>query len=249
LPDLHFNGDSQCFPRWIYKDDQEQVDLFQAKTENRIDALSPESIEHFRWTYPGETVTSEDVFYYIYGILHSEDYRLAYANNLSKELPRIPRVATYHDFISFSNAGRKLADLHVNYESAPKYDKLTIQMRPGASFKVTQLRYGKIPGKTGNAAKDKSRIIFNNDISIENIPLDAQAYVINKRSALDWLVERCGVSVDKESGIVNDFNLYGEENDNPHYIFDLIPRIITVSLETMKIVKALPKLTIHPLDK
>jgi predicted helicase len=81
LPDLHFNGDSQCFPRWIYKDDQEQVDLFQAKTENRIDALSPESIEHFRWTYPGETVTSEDVFYYIYGILHSEDYRLAYLKN------------------------------------------------------------------------------------------------------------------------------------------------------------------------
>ena len=110
------------------------------------------------------------------------------------------------------------------------------------------MKWGKIPGKAGNAAKDKSILIYNEDITISNIPLEAQEYVVNKKSALDWIVERACVSTDKKSGITNDFNQYGIEQHNPRYPLSLFLKIITVSLETMKIVKSLPKLEIHPLD-
>ena len=215
----------------------------------REDAITDEALKHFQEVYPGNPISKDDLFYYIYGILHSEDYRTKYANNLSKELPRIPRVATFEQFKAFAEAGRKLADLHVNFEKQPRYKGVTVQKREGCSFRVTQMKWGKIAGKTGNAAKDKTRLIYNEDITIENIPLEAQEYVVNKKSALDWIVERCRVSIDKDSGIVNDFNKYGEEMGDPTYPYDLFLKVITVSLETMKIVKALPALEIHPLDK
>lgn len=216
----------------------------------RKDAISPEALAHFRAAYPGENITSDDLFYYIYGILHSEDYRTRYANNLMKELPRIPRVATFADFKAFEEAGRKLADLHINFERVPEYTGVQIQedRRDGFSYYVRQMKYGKIPGKTGNAAKDKTKLVYNDFITVEGIPLAAQEYVVNKKSALDWVVERACVSVDKASGIVNDFNDYAAEKNDPRYPLSLFLRVITVSLETMKIVKGLPALTIHPLD-
>ena len=116
-------------------------------------------------------------------------------------------------------------------------------------YTVQQLKYGKIKGKTGNAAKDKTTIVYNADLTITGIPLEAQEYVVNKKSALDWVVERCGVSVDKASHIVNDYNDYATEMGDERYILNLILRVITVSLETMKIVKSLPPLTIHKLDQ
>jgi predicted helicase len=251
IPDLHFNGDSQCFPRWLSSEPQSASDLFVAGSNKIIqhDAITDCALNDFQLAYKDDLLTKDDIFYYVYGVLHSKEYRSLFANNLSKELPRIPRVATYSDFKKFEIAGRKLADLHVNYESVTPYAGLKIEMKAGASFRVTQMRYGKLAGRTGNAAKDRTRVIYNEDISIDNIPIEAHEYIVNKKSALDWIVERCCVSIDKQSGIVNDFNLYGEELGNSRYIFDLIPRIITVSLETMKIVKSLPKLEIHPLDK
>ena len=196
-------------------------------------------------------MTEDDLFYYIYGILHSEDYRTRYANNLMKELPRIPRVATYEQFMAFSKAGRELARLHVYFEDMEPYSGVSIEYtKPGQpSYRVKQMKWGKIKGKTGNAAKDKTTLIYNDWITVKNIPLEAQEYVVNKKSALDWVVERACVSVDKASGIVNDFNDYAAEMGNERYPLDLFLKIITVSLETMKIVKALPKLEIHPLDK
>lgn len=110
------------------------------------------------------------------------------------------------------------------------------------------MKWRTIDGKKGNAAKDKTTLIYNDWITVRDIPLEAQEYVVNKRSALDWIVERAKVSVDKDSGIVNDFNEYAVEQGNERYPLDLFLKIITVSLETMKIVKSLPKLEIHPLD-
>lgn len=269
LSDLHFNGDSQCFPRYIYEKSTVKVasskpstgSLFEDSVEDqaaettvdgytRKDAITPDALAHFRAVYPGENITADDLFYYIYGILHSEDYRTRYANNLMKELPRIPRVATFKDFKAFEEAGRKLADLHINFERVPEYRGVQIyeSRQEGFSYYVTQMKYGKIPGKTGNAGKDKTKLIYNNYITVEGIPLEAQEYVVNKRSALDWVVERVCVSVDKASGIVNDFNDYAAEKNDPRYPLSLFLRVITVSLETMKIVKGLPALTIHPLD-
>ena len=231
-----FNG--QNFPLFIYDHDK------------KYDGISDNAVIFFRSAY-GNTpnINKEDIFYYVYGILHSTEYRLKYANNLSKELPRIPRVATYEQFKSFSDAGRKLADLHVNYESQPEYSGVTIKGEESRNYYVNQMKWGKIPGEKGNAAKDKSILLYNDDITISNIPLEAQEYVVNKKSALDWIVERACVSTDKKSGITNDFNQYGIEQGNPRYPLSLFLRIITVSLETMKIIKSLPKLEIHPLDK
>lgn len=214
----------------------------------RIDAISDNALRHFSEAY-GREVTADDLFFYIYGILHSEDYRTRYANNLMKELPRIPRVATYEQFTAFRDAGRALGELHVNYENVPPYDGVNITGEESGNYRVVQMKYGKIPGKTGNAAKDKTRLTYNDNITITNIPIEAQGYIVNKKSALDWIVERACVKTDKETGIVNDFNQWGIEHDNPRYPLELFLKVITVSLETMKIVRALPPLDIHPLDR
>ena len=254
IPCLDFLEKTQSFPRYLYDEvtkSTKQNDLFSSQNnDGRKDGITPEALKHFSKAYAGHSISVDDLFYYIYGILHSEDYRSRYANNLIKELPRIPRVATYEQFIAFSEAGRKLADLHVNYEQQPEYADVTIDEAPGASYRVTQMRYGKIKGKTRNAAKDKTMIIYNEDITISNIPLEAQEYMVNKKSALDWIVERARVSVDTKTGIVNDFNDYGMEltPPNPRYPLSLVLKVITVSIETMKIVKSLPPLEIHPLD-
>ena len=134
-------------------------------------------------------------------------------------------------------AGRKLAKLHVGYE----------QVTPYQGCKIVGLT--KIAGKKGAAAKDKTTIHYNDSITITGIPLEAQEYVVNRKSALDWVVERCGISVDKDSHIANDYNAFAQEMGDEDYIINLILRVITVSLDTMQIVKALPKLTIHPLDR
>ena len=118
-----------------------------------------------------------------------------------------------------------------------------------SNLRVTKLKYGKRAGKKGNAALDKTKIVYNGQITISGIPLEVQDYVVNKKSALDWVVERCGVSVDKSSQIVYDFNNMAEEKGDPKYIFHLILRVITVSHETNKIVAALPALRIHSLDQ
>ena len=264
---------AQCFPRYLYhrvsNDSAKESGGLMAGLEfdsepkgqiingyERVDAIRPEAVAHFKAAYPEEAaaIDVDAVFYYIYGILHSPDYRATYANNLQKELPRIPRVATYAEFKAFEDAGRALAKLHVGYESVEPYVGCTFSYAKGVSsdnmdYRVEKLKYGKNQGKKGNAAKDKSVIVYNDDLTIRNIPLEAQEYVVNKKSALDWIVERCGVSVDKASHIINDYNDYAAEMGDERYILNLILRVITVSLETVKIVKSLPPLTIHKLDQ
>ena len=230
---------TQNFPRFIYSENGEQ-----------IDAITDMALKHFQQPYgnDGFSINKNDLFYYIYGILHSPEYREKYANNLSKELPRIPRVASFEQFCAFKDAGRKLANLHVNYEKQPEFKDVLISGDERGNWHVDQMKWGKIPGKTGNAAKDKSILIYNDKITIKNIPLEAQEYVVNKKSALDWVVERACVSTDKKTGITNDFNQYGIENGNERYPLELFLKVLTVSMETMKIVKSLPKLELHPLD-
>ena len=244
---------AQWLPRYVYREVEAGNLLDMGNAVNgyvREDGINEAALKHFKDAYPehAEAIDVDAVFYYIYGILHSKDYRSTYANNLQKELARIPRVATYEDFVAFEKAGRALADLHVNYESVELYQGCTFEPQVEISYRVDKLSYGKIPGKTGNAAKDKTTIIFNDTLTIRDIPLEAQEYVVNKKSALDWVVERCGVSIDKDSQIKNDFNDYAKAVGDEKYIFNLILRVITVSLQTNKIVKALPKLKIHPLD-
>ena len=256
VPDLHCNGDSQCFPLYLYEDQvledknavKHHADLFTSSTpvnvkKKRRDALTDEGLAHFQAAYPGEAISKEDVFYYVYGLLHSPDYRERYADNLSKELPHIPCVKTAKDFWLFSQAGRDLAELHLNYETVKPYPvKIDSGKKPltDADYRVEKMRYGK-SGKD----KDLATLIYNDKITLAGIPLEAYEYVVNGKPALDWVVERQCVKTDKDSGIVNDANDWAVETmHNPRYPLELFQRVITVSLETMRIVKALPGLAI-----
>lgn len=203
-------------------------------------------MKKFRDAYVGQTVTKEDIFYYVYGLLHSEDYRARFADNLSKQLPRIPCVKSASDFWAFVNAGRALGEMHVNFETYVPYPieikqgnlDLAIIDDPVKYFRVEKMKYG---GKVGD--RDKTQIIYNDSITIQNIPLEAYDYVVNGKPAIDWVVERQCVKTDKDSGIVNDANDYANETmNNPRYPLELLARVINISLETMKIVKALPPL-------
>lgn len=252
IPDYQTQFNGQCFPLYLYEELEEEqdspqtADLFAepAKPERkRRDAITDEGLAHFQAAYPGEEISKEDLFYYVYGLLHSPDYRERYADNLSKELPRIPAVKSAADFWAFSQAGRKLADWHVNYETVEPYPvkiETTGKTLTAADYRVEKMRYGK-NGKD----KDLTTLHYNAKITLRGIPLEAYEYVVNGKPALDWVVERQCVKTDKDSGIVNDANDWAIETmHNPRYPLELFQRVITVSLETMKIVKSLPALDI-----
>ena len=252
IPNYHTLDTGQCFPLKLYeKTEGTEGGLFAGQaSENgyRVkDGITDAGLAHFRAAYSGEKITKEDVFYYIYGLLHSEDYRARYADNLSKQLPRIPCVKTPSDFWAFSKAGRALAELHVNYETVEPYPVtykegalFMDQLKP-ADYRVEKMKFGKRGKET-----DKSTVIYNHKITMTDIPLAAYDYVVNGKPALEWVMERQGVKTDKASGIVNDANLYALETvGDAAYPLKLFQRVITVSLETMKIVRALPKLEIQ----
>jgi predicted helicase len=253
VPSLHAVDmvGSQYFPLYLYdgaggseESDGDAASLFALPTNKaaraaRRDGITDAGLAHFQSAYVGETITKEDLFYYVYGILHSPDYRERYADNLGKELPRIPRVKTAADFWAFSKAGRALGELHVGYERVPEYAaKVEGPASPtSAQYRVEKMRFGK--------GKDKSTVHYNELITVREIPAEAYDYVVNGKPAIEWVMERQSVTTDKASGIVKDANAWATETvGDARYPLSLLLRVITVSLETMKIVRGLPALDI-----
>jgi predicted helicase len=261
-----FNG--QCFPLYLYEKTNEEVEgrLFanprvRSKDTDAYtlrDGISDAGLGHFQAAYPakaeGATITKEDLFYYIYGLLHSPDYRSRFADNLSKELPRIPAVKQFADFMAFSKAGRELAHWHLNYETVDCFPA-KIELTGGAAklaalapeqYRVVKMKHPKIKDpETGKNVNDRSTVIYNDFITVTGIPVDAYDYVVNGKAAIEWVMERQAVTTDKDSGIVNDANLWATETmNNPKYPLELLLRVITVSRETNRIVNGLPKLEI-----
>jgi predicted helicase len=205
IPDLHFNVDTQCFPRYYYeevKTNFKAYNLFntiKAKTieegYERKDAITDFILKETQSKY-GSKVTKDDIFFYVYGFLHSEDYRTTFSADLKKSLPRLPLVDKTEDFWAFSKAGRKLADLHLNYENAKLYDKVKVTGVEKGDFIVDKIRF--------ISKDDKTAIQYNSHITITGIPLEAYSYIVNGRSAVEWLLDRYQVKIDKESGIKND---------------------------------------------
>jgi predicted helicase len=180
----------------------------------------------------------QDVLNGPHGLLHSSEYRDRFAADLKKSLPRIPRV---QDFRGFAAAGRNLSDLHLGYETAIPYAGIVENVTGATSatsaaelFRVTKMKIPKVKGQP-----DKSTIIYNTRVTLSNIPEEAYRYQLGARSAIEWIIDRYQVKTDTASGIVNDPNDWSEDS---RYIIDLLKRIVTVSLETMKIVDVLPAL-------
>lgn len=240
VPDLHMQSTSQCFPLYWY-DEPSGDGLLGGAEPVRHDAITDESLAVFHEAYGDPSITKEDVFFYVYGVLHSPEYRSRFANNLKKELPRIPLTA---DFRAFERVGRRLGDLHVNYEGVERYavEEVGDPANPGRTEKMA---WGRVRDKeTGKLVNDYTVLKVAENLTLRGIPERAQDYMVNGKSALGWLVDRYRVKVDKKSGIVNDPNLYAP--DNPRYIVDLVESVITVSLETLDIVDSLPSLNELP---
>ncbi|MTJ15887.1 MULTISPECIES: type ISP restriction/modification enzyme [unclassified Dolichospermum] len=237
LPDLELISKSQCFPLYIYEKQSELGSLFAtANTEQytKKENISDSILKEYQQKYQDKTISKEDIFYYIYGVLHSPEYKQRFASDLKKMLPRIPFTA---DFWTFSQAGRELAYYHINYETIEPYELEEFKKElylDHQDYQVEKMVFGK--NKNGI---DKTIIIYNSKLTLSQIPLEAYEYIVNGKSALEWIMERYKVTKDKDSGIINDPNHWSE---NPRYIVELVKRIVKVSLETVKIVNSLPAL-------
>lgn len=260
LPDLHMadkSGASQCFPLYLYEpvDAKGTEDMLIDTTVGgeiiggyrRRDAITDAAHKMCCAAY-GPKVTKEDIFYYVYGILHSAEYRTRFASNLKKELPRVPLTKEPADFWTFSKAGRDLAHWHLNYETINPYPldehSDVLAMEPEKLFSVTKMTYARpTPAQKAAGQKwDKSRIVYNNHVTLSKIPLEALEYIVNGKPAVEWVLERYQEKVDPDSGIRNDPNDWSREQGQPRYIIDLVKRVVRVSVETVRIVKSLPAL-------
>ena len=254
IPNFHMQDTGQCFPLYWYEERQPTGGLLGDDMGGcvRHDAITDEALSVFREAYPhaflgrykkdgGSELTKEDIFYYVYGVLHSPEYRQRFDANLKKELPRIPLV---EDFAAFSRAGRALAELHLDYESVESWGSIEEDGDSADPGRTVKMRFGKCKKTDDNPrGVDRTVLHVSEDLTLRGIPEEAYGYVVNGRSAIEWLMDRYRVRTDKASGIVNDPNEY---SDDPRYIVDLVKRVVTVSMETLEIVRQLPPLHEKP---
>ena len=266
IPDLQLMFNGQCFPLYWYEERKDTgLSLFDDElTEEkyiRRDGISDWILKEVRKRFGNsKAITKEHIFYYVYGILHSTQYRERFAADLKKSLPRIPIVDKVEDFMAFYKAGKALAELHLNYEQVPPSPDVTATIADAvykeptddepfgytkySHFRVLKMVFPKVRNEAGKRVPDKSRIIYNDNITIENIPAKAYEYIVNGKSAIEWIMERYAVTQDTRSLIINDPNDWSKEHGNPTYIYDLLLSVINLSVQTVDIVNSLPKLKI-----
>lgn len=241
IQDLNFMEHSLCMPMYMYDKVEEKYgdnltlfdfmeeDIKVAPRYKKRFAISDAALKKYQEVY-GNKVDKQTIFYYIYAVLQSKQYISVYEDNLSKEMPRIPML---DGFMKYVEIGKTLADLHVNYERPVTPDELGIVVEiDKPEYTVTKMKFKK-QGK--NVYKDT--IIYNDYITISNIPERAYAYVVNGKSAIEWIIERYAVTIDKASGIIDDPNTYGGSK----CIFDLLISVIGVSLKTQDLIDSMPE--------
>ena len=221
-------GNMQYFPRYIFQENMGKME--------KADNISKNAVEKFKAHYNDKSINADKMFFYIYGLLHSKCYREKYKNDLTKEIPRIPIV---NDFHQFSEIGKKLSDLHVNYETAKKHKGLSVPIQSSLVenkqlFKVKKMKHPK-----KNNKEDKSQIIYNDFVTISGIPEKAYEYEVNGYSTIKWIMDRYQVKKCSKSEIINDPN----RNDDPKYILNLLQRIVHISIESVDLINSLPKIT------
>ena len=213
-----FGSAGQYFPFYIYDEDG----------TNRRENITDWALTRFREHYKDDKITKWDIFHYTYALLHHPVYRERYQVNLKRDLPHIPFAPEFWEFVE---AGKRLAEIHVHYEDQPQY-KLDLIETPDIplDWRVEQMRF----------SKDKTQIRYNDFLTLGGIPAEVFQYRLGNRSALEWVVDQYRVKTDKRSGIENNPN----RGDNEEYIVDLIRKVISVSLETVRIVEGLSGLDI-----
>ena len=247
IPCLDMVEKGQCFPLyWYEKRETLQLSLFDEEPQTeyvRRDGISNWILNEVRNRLKIKSIDKEMIFYYIYGFLHSPEYRSTFEADLKKSLPRIPIIEDVDAFNDFYQAGKALAKLHLGYENVPAYKGLEIE--DTYHGKDVYERYAVSPKMRFPKKDKKDTIIYNDYITIRHIPAEAYDYIVNGKSAVEWLMERYAITIDKKSGIKNDPNDWSREHDNPSYIFDLVCSIVNVSVKTMEIVHKLPKLSFN----
>jgi predicted helicase len=218
IPDLNFYADPvQCFPFYTYTEDG----------NNRRENITDWALSQFQAKYSLE-LTKWDIFHYVYSLLNHPQYLERYAENLKRDLPHIPLLHRIEAFLVCVNIGKQLMDVHLNYEQAEEYQLKWIENRDVPfSWRVEKMRL----------TLDKTAVIFNESLTLLGIPQECFQYRLGNRSALDWVIDQYQVSVDKRSGIVSDPN----REDDPEYIVRLVGRVVTVSVETVKLVEELER--------
>ena len=273
-------ANNQCFPLYWYEENKNpQTSLFDDAEANRYiyrDGITDWILKEVRNRFGGtKAITKEHIFYYVYGLLHSKQYRERFADDLKKSLPRIPIVDNVQDFMAFYKAGKELADLHLNYEQginipateqgAVAYSEMSAQAQRTLGvivtgdidiwqdewteetyqyFAVEKMRFAKVRDENGKLIADKTHIICNGHITIENIPLKAYEYIVNGKSAIERIMERYALTIGKASQIKNTPNDWSRKHKQPRYILDLLYSAIIFSCKTIDIVNSLPILHI-----
>lgn len=223
--DLQAMMNSQGFMRY---DNEENNSLLEFSNDNMNQQFADEL-----------GLSLDDTFAYVYGLLNSREYQEKYANDLKKDLARIPIVKNKEKYVE---VGQKLMDLHLNYEEVPVYEGVDVNISKNPSYKVAKMKFAKKRDGNGKSVNDLSTIIFNNDITISNIPEKAYGYVVNGRSAIEWIIDQYQIKTDKKSGITDDPNDY---SDDEKYIFNLLLRIINISVQTIDLINSLPKFEVE----
>ena len=242
LPDREVVSKSQCFPRYRYisteaKGRQASLAVEEMK-HSRVDNIPDETVSRFQSYYLDKTIDADAVFYHVYGLLHSAEYKRRYAADLKKLLPRIPLVTGRDTFWAFSEAGKELADLHVGYENVDLWP-LNIRKDGDVPDEAEPCRVKKMAFRKDGSRTDKSVIRYNEYVTLENIPKRAYDYIVNGKSAVEWVMERYQITTHKDSGIRKDPNKW---SDDPRYILELLQKVVTVSMKTVDIVAGLPEL-------
>ena len=196
----------------------------------RVDNITDTALDDFRQHYGDDQITKDSIFDYVYGVLHAPAYRERFANDLSKELPRIPMAP---EFDAFAAAGQRLMELHLGYESCPEYP-LEVKVPKGEKLGPEHCRIGKSKMRW---LENKSVLKVNDRLRLAKIPAEAHEYVVNGRTPLEWFIDRYRVTKDSRSGIVNDPNGWF---DDPLDLITAFKQIVHVSVETVRIVASLP---------
>ena len=211
----------------------------------RVDNVTDATLASYREHYGDAGITKEDIFFYVYALLHHPEYRERYEDDLKKMLPHIPRAAGFH---TYASVGRELADLHVNYERVEPYPSVQEEASlhapadPWERYRIGE-RKMRFP-KMGRRDKNFTRLEYNDYVTLTGIPAEAQGYSISGRSPLEWIIDRYHVKTDKASGIVNDPNDFLREQGRPDAVVDLIKRLMTISMRTQELLETLPTLEI-----